>query len=69
MRVKDLLRRNVAIKSRNYVLIIVVVIEMSAKPTFYITFTGKAGPSKCGAQCKTWAQGPMQDLGAGPSKQ
>jgi len=26
----------------------------------------RAGPSRCGAQCKTWARGPMQDLGAGP---
>jgi len=26
----------------------------------------RAGPSKCGAQCKTWARDPMQDLGAGP---
>ena len=25
-----------------------------------------AGPSRCGAQCKTWARGPMQDLGVGP---
>ena len=25
-----------------------------------------AGPSRCGAQCKTWARDPMQDLGAGP---
>jgi len=29
----------------------------------------RAGPSRCGAQCKTWARGPMQDLGAGPSEQ
>jgi len=26
----------------------------------------RAGPSRFGAQCKTWARGPMQDLGAGP---
>jgi len=26
----------------------------------------RAGPSRCGAQCKTWARGPMQDLSAGP---
>jgi len=26
----------------------------------------RAGPSRCGAQCKAWARGPMQDLGAGP---
>ena len=26
-------------------------------------------PSRCGAQCKTWARGPMQDLSAGPSEQ
>ena len=28
--------------------------------------TNRAGPSRCGAQCKTWARGPMQDLGVGP---
>jgi len=27
----------------------------------------RAGPSRCGAQCKTWARGPMLDLGAGPN--
>jgi len=26
----------------------------------------RAGPSRCGAQCKTWARGPMQDLSVGP---
>jgi len=26
----------------------------------------RASPSRCGAQCKTWAWGPMQDLSAGP---
>jgi len=26
----------------------------------------RAGPSRCGAQCKTWARGPMQDLGTVP---
>jgi len=26
----------------------------------------RTGPSRCGAQCKTWARGTMQDLGAGP---
>jgi len=25
----------------------------------------RAGPSRCGAQCKIWARGRMQDLGAG----
>jgi len=28
--------------------------------------TTRAGPSRCGAQCKIWARGPMQDLSAGP---
>jgi len=27
----------------------------------------RASPSRCGAQCKTWVLGPMQDLGAGPN--
>jgi len=27
---------------------------------------GRAGPSRCGAQCKTWARVSMQDLCAGP---
>ena len=31
--------------------------------------TRRAGPSRCRAQCKTWARGPMQDLSAGPSEQ
>jgi len=26
----------------------------------------RACPSRCKAQCKTWARDPMQDLGAGP---
>jgi len=26
----------------------------------------QGSPSRCRAQCKTWAQGPMQNLGAGP---
>jgi len=30
------------------------------------TFVLRAGPGGCGAQCKTWARSPMQDLGAGP---
>jgi len=34
-----------------------------------ISWAGRAGPSRCGAQCKTWARGPMQDLGARPSEQ
>jgi len=29
----------------------------------------RAGPSRCGAQFKTWAWGPMQDLSAGLSEQ
>jgi len=28
--------------------------------------TSRASPGRCGAQCKTWARGPMQDLTAGP---
>jgi len=28
--------------------------------------TARAGPSRCGAQCKTSARDPMQNLGAGP---
>jgi len=41
--------------------------------TFSLSFSGfngnaeiKAGPSRCGAKCKTWGRGPTQDLGAGP---
>jgi len=29
------------------------------------TPSGRAGRSRCGSQCKTWARGPMQDPGAG----
>jgi len=32
----------------------------------FVTVILRAGPSRCRAQCKTWARGPMQDLGAGP---
>ena len=31
-----------------------------------VIYVGRAGPSRCRAQCKTWAQGPMQDLSAEP---
>jgi len=37
-------------------------------PTFF-TPAPRAGPRRCGAQCKIWARGPMQDRGAGPLEQ
>ena len=30
------------------------------------SISDRAGPSRCRAQCKTWARGPMQVLSAGP---
>ena len=33
---------------------------------FRVIITCRAGPSRCGAQCKIWAWGLMQDIDAGP---
>jgi len=30
------------------------------------SLVGRVGSSRCGAQCRAWARGPMQDLVAGP---
>jgi len=40
-------------------------IEMLLSTNFNFNIV-RAGPSRCGTQCKTWARGPTQDLGAGP---
>jgi len=45
---------------------IVFVMSIIYFVSVFLTTITSAGLSRCGAQCKTWARGPMQDLCAGP---
>jgi len=52
-----------------FVLYLVLTILGISVPLWSSVVPSRAGPSRCGAQCKTWARGPMQDLCAGPPEQ